>query len=57
MVIFFAGYLVSKRNALSLVGRRIAFIDLPRGRDLGPILVIWLMSSWLLFPSSLRYAP
>lgn len=44
MVIFFAGYLVNKRNALSLAGRRIAFISLPRGRDLGPILVIWLMS-------------
>ncbi|MFL6057043.1 MAG: FtsW/RodA/SpoVE family cell cycle protein [Actinoallomurus sp.] len=44
LIVFFAGYLVSKRDALSLVGRRIGPIALPRGRDLGPILVIWLMS-------------
>jgi cell division protein FtsW (lipid II flippase) len=44
VVIFFAGYLVSKRSALSLAGRRIGFITLPRARDLGPILVVWLVS-------------
>ncbi|GAB3972011.1 FtsW/RodA/SpoVE family cell cycle protein [Actinoallomurus acanthiterrae] len=44
LIVFFAGYLVSKRDAMSLVGRRIGPLALPRGRDLGPILVIWLMS-------------
>jgi cell division protein FtsW (lipid II flippase) len=44
LVVFFAGYLVVKRDALALAGRRFAGIDLPRGRDLGPILVAWLLS-------------
>ena len=48
LVIFFAGYLVVKRDALALAGRRIAGIDLPRGRDLGPILVGWLISLGIL---------
>ena len=44
LAIFFAGYLVLKRDALALAGRRFLGIDLPRGRDLGPILVMWLVS-------------
>ncbi|NYG59436.1 cell division protein FtsW (lipid II flippase) [Nocardioides daedukensis] len=44
LVIAFAGYLVMHRDALALAGRRILFIDLPRGRDLGPILAMWLVS-------------
>jgi cell division protein FtsW (lipid II flippase) len=44
LVLFFAGYLVLHRDALALAGRRVAGIDLPRGRDLGPILVMWLIS-------------
>src|SRR4051812_28401771 len=44
LVIAFAGYLVLHRDALALAGRRVAGIDLPRGRDLGPILVMWLVS-------------
>ncbi len=44
LVVFFAGYLVVKRDALALAGRRFLGIDLPRGRDLGPILVAWLLS-------------
>ena len=44
LVIFFAGYLVLHRDALALAGRRFLGIDLPRGRDLGPILVMWLVS-------------
>ena len=39
LAIFFAGYLVVKRDALALAGRRFIGIDLPRGRDLGPILL------------------
>jgi cell division protein FtsW (lipid II flippase) len=41
LVVFFAGYLVAKRDVLALAGRRLLFIDLPRARDLGPILVVW----------------
>lgn len=48
LVIAFAGYLVLHRDALALAGRRILFIDLPRGRDLGPILVMWLVSLGIL---------
>ncbi len=44
LVLFFAGYLVLHRDALALAGRRFAGIDLPRGRDLGPVLVMWLIS-------------
>jgi cell division protein FtsW (lipid II flippase) len=44
LAIFFAGYLVVKRDALALAGRRFLGVDLPRGRDLGPILVMWLVS-------------
>lgn len=41
MVVAFASYLVVHREALALAGRRVLGIDLPRGRDLGPILVVW----------------
>ncbi|WP_433248457.1 FtsW/RodA/SpoVE family cell cycle protein [Streptosporangium sp. CA-135522] len=41
LVVFFAGYLVAKRDVLALAGRRLLFIDLPRARDLGPILIVW----------------
>ncbi len=44
LVVAFAGYLVLHRDALALAGRRVLFIDLPRGRDLGPILGMWLVS-------------
>jgi len=44
LVLAFAGYLVLHRDALALAGRRVLFIDLPRGRDLGPILAMWAIS-------------
>jgi cell division protein FtsW (lipid II flippase) len=44
LVVFFAGYLVVHRDALALAGKRFLGIDLPRGRDLGPILLMWLLS-------------
>ncbi len=48
LAVFFAGYLVSKRDVLSLAGRRFLGIDLPRGRDMGPVLVIWAVSLLIL---------
>jgi cell division protein FtsW (lipid II flippase) len=41
LVVFFAGYLVAKRDVLALAGRQLFFIDLPRARDLGPVLITW----------------
>ncbi len=48
LVLTFAGYLVLHRDALALAGRRLLFVDLPRGRDLGPILMMWLVSVGIL---------
>ncbi|WP_353987082.1 FtsW/RodA/SpoVE family cell cycle protein [Ruicaihuangia caeni] len=41
LAVFFAGYLVTARDTLSLVGKKVLGIRFPRMRDLGPILVIW----------------
>jgi cell division protein FtsW (lipid II flippase) len=46
--VFFAGYLMVKRDALALASRRFLGLYLPRGRDLGPILVIWAISLMIL---------
>ncbi len=48
LAVAFAGYLVTKRDVLSLAGRRLVGIDLPRVRDLGPVLIIWAVSLLLL---------
>ena len=48
LVVAFAGYLVVHRDALALAGRRFLFVDLPRGRDLGPILAMWVVSLGIL---------
>jgi cell division protein FtsW (lipid II flippase) len=48
LVIAFSGYLVLHRDALALAGRRVLFIDLPRGRDLGPVLAMWVVSLGIL---------
>ena len=48
ITVFFAGYLMVKRDALALASRRFMGLYLPRGRDLGPILVIWGMSLLIL---------
>ena len=44
LIVFFSGYLVVKRDALAVARTRFLGIDVPRGRDLGPILVAWLVS-------------
>ncbi|NEA33281.1 FtsW/RodA/SpoVE family cell cycle protein [Streptomyces sp. SID13031] len=41
LVVFFAGYLVVKRDVLTLAGHRFLGLDLPRARDLGPIGIAW----------------
>jgi cell division protein FtsW (lipid II flippase) len=48
LAVFFAGYLVNKRDALALTGRRVLGIDLPRARDLGPVLLAWAASLLIL---------
>nr|WP_306254765.1 FtsW/RodA/SpoVE family cell cycle protein [Ornithinimicrobium cryptoxanthini] len=48
LTVFFAGYLVATRDALSLVGRRFLGLQLPRGRDLGPLLAAWGLSVLIL---------
>jgi len=42
--VFFAGYLVVKRDSLALVRTKVLFVGLPRLKDLGPILVAWAVS-------------
>ncbi|MEO7422414.1 MAG: FtsW/RodA/SpoVE family cell cycle protein, partial [Ornithinibacter sp.] len=44
LAIFFAGYLVQTRDALSVAGRKVLGLTLPRARDLAPILLAWLAS-------------
>ncbi|GGV00344.1 cell division protein FtsW [Kitasatospora herbaricolor] len=48
LTVFFAGYLMVKRDALALASRRFMGLYLPRGRDLGPIIAIWLVSLLIL---------
>ncbi|MGK5533869.1 FtsW/RodA/SpoVE family cell cycle protein [Streptomyces sp. URMC 129] len=48
IAVFFAGYLMVKRDALALASRRVMGVYLPRGRDMGPILVIWAISLMIL---------
>lgn len=52
LIVFFASYFVAKREVLALAGRRVAGIDLPRGRDLGPVLVAWAASLLILVRES-----
>ncbi|UUU32589.1 FtsW/RodA/SpoVE family cell cycle protein [Streptomyces sp. CA-210063] len=48
IAVFFAGYLMVKRDALALASRRFLGLYLPRGRDLGPIIVVWIISILIL---------
>ena len=41
LAIFFASYLVSNRDNLALAGRRVLFLNLPRARHLGPLMIVW----------------
>jgi cell division protein FtsW (lipid II flippase) len=44
IAVFFAGYLTVNRDALALTGRRVLGMRLPPGRQMGPIVTIWLVS-------------
>ncbi|NYH52641.1 MULTISPECIES: FtsW/RodA/SpoVE family cell cycle protein [Nocardiopsis] len=53
LVIFLASYLMSKRQVLQIVGKpikvgRFTLIELPRARDLAPILVGWVLAIGML---------
>lgn len=48
LAIFFAGYLVRNRDNLAIGGRKFLGMRLPRARDLGPILVVWLIGILIL---------
>jgi cell division protein FtsW (lipid II flippase) len=39
LMIFFAAFLVSKRDLFMVAGKKVVGIELPRARDLGPILI------------------
>ena len=41
LAVFFAGYLVTNRDTLALAGPRVLGLQLPRVRDLGPIVLAW----------------
>lgn len=48
LLVFFSAYLVQKRNLLSTAGRRFLGMELPRARDLAPLLVAWGLSVGIL---------
>jgi cell division protein FtsW (lipid II flippase) len=43
LAIFFAGFLVTRRHSLALIHNRVIGIGVPRTKDLGPLLAVWLL--------------
>jgi cell division protein FtsW (lipid II flippase) len=44
LTIFFAGYLVMKRDSLALVRTKVLGVGFPRPKDAGPLVVAWIIS-------------
>ena len=44
LAIFFAGYLSTNRDLILLAGRKVGPLQLPRFKDMGPMVVAWLVS-------------
>lgn len=44
LAIFFAAYLFDHRDQLAVGGKKILGLQLPRVRDMGPIIVVWVVS-------------
>ena len=48
LVSFFAAFLMAKRDALRVASRRVLGLNIPRGRDMGPIAVCWVLAMLVL---------
>ena len=48
LVSFFAAFLMAKRDALRVASRRVLGLNIPRGRDMGPIAVCWVLAMLIL---------
>lgn len=44
LLVFFAAFLVSKRELFTTAGRRFLGVDFPRAKDMMPVLVAWFLS-------------
>ena len=42
LTIFFAGFLVARRHSLALVHNKVFGLGIPRAKDVGPLLLVWL---------------
>lgn len=48
LALFFAGYLVTARDSLSMVGKKFLGVRWPQVKDLGPIMVVWAVAMLVL---------
>lgn len=48
LALFFAGYLVTARDSLSMVGKKFLGVRWPQVKDLGPIMVVWAVAMMVL---------